>query len=463
MTLWTLMVREIGRRPSRALLTLLSIAIGTAAVVSILLAAAASRRTCRQMYEAITGRAALQVTAEGGGPFAEDAAAAIASVPGVHAAVPSVQRFARLYFQGKSYIMFAMGIDPAKESAVRDYELCEGEFFHDGGGILLEAGFARLAGIRVGDEVKLMTPLPRRRPPLKHVTVVGLLSPRGAAGFQQGGAFFLPLPLAERLFTGRGKITAVDVVLAGGADERAVRAAIQERLPQGLHAAAAAARTELAQATFQKIEHALQYATALTVVLAVFIVSNAFLMNVSERRPQLAVLRAVGATRGQLVRLLLAEALVIGAAGTILGCLAGWGGGYALMRATAQLFAAAPPKVVLAVEPFLLAAILGPGVAAIAAYIPIRLIRDISPLEAMRPQVGADRRPRLPPAYAPRNRAHGGQRCSVGGFHRRPRAPNRLGHAPRRDLHGVLRPLDPLLSLPAGSGDHPAADLVAGL
>ena len=69
MAFWKLTVREFRRHPGRALLTLLSIAIGIAAVVSVSLATRTTREAAQQMYEAVTGRASLEITAEGSGTF----------------------------------------------------------------------------------------------------------------------------------------------------------------------------------------------------------------------------------------------------------------------------------------------------------------------------------------------------------------------------------------------------------
>ena len=60
------------------------------------------------------------------------------------------------------------------------------------------------------------------------------------------------------------------------------------------------------------------------IVLAFFTIFNTFLMNVGERRRQLAVLRAIGATRRQIMRMLLLEGLAMGLVGNDLG-LARWG------------------------------------------------------------------------------------------------------------------------------------------
>ena len=135
------------------------------------------------------------------------------------------------------------------------------------------------------------------------------------------------------------------------------------------------------------LEQGLLLATVLAVALGICIVLNTFLMNVTERRRQLAILRALGATRRQLIRMLLLEGLVLGVLGTILGCLLGIGGGYLSMRAIARLYVATPPPVVFPWFPFILVGVLGPTVAVVAASVPALLIAQITPVEAMRPLV----------------------------------------------------------------------------
>ena len=321
----------------------------------------------------------MQVTAQGSGSFDENLVAAVRQVPGVQAAVPSLQRLTVIYFEHKRLTLLMMGVDPAVEGEVRQYTLREGRYFAgaDDRGALLETGFAQGAGIHVGDTIKVMAP--RGWPPLKKVKVVGLLAPTGAAGFNQGGLLFLPLRLAERYFTIAGRINTVDLVLKAGANETAVAAAVAKVLPSGLQVHPPATQTQLAKESLAGIQQGLRFASDFAVALAAIIIVNTFLMNVGQRRQQLAILRGVGATRGQIVRMFLVEGLVMGVLGTALGCLLGAGGGYLLMRGVTGLYAAAPPPVVFAPSAFLLAAVLGPLVTVAAASFPALRGADFAP------------------------------------------------------------------------------------
>ena len=156
MILWKFTLREVKSRPGRATLTLLSIVIGVAAVVAVTVGTATTNQACQEMYVSVAGRAALEVVADGDGFFDEDVVDEIEKMPGVKAAVPSVQKLdLPAPRTAISFALLAMGIDPARDKAVRDYELEEGRFFQKKYEVLLETGFARGLGVDVGDEVKL--------------------------------------------------------------------------------------------------------------------------------------------------------------------------------------------------------------------------------------------------------------------------------------------------------------------
>jgi putative ABC transport system permease protein len=128
-------------------------------------------------------------------------------------------------------------------------------------------------------------------------------------------------------------------------------------------------------------------------VLAVFMILNTFLMNVQERRKQLAVLRTLGATRRQVIGMLLGEGLVTGIAGTLLGSAVGVGGAQLLAAAMTRVYSAQMPPMHLTVWPFLLAAVLGCGVSLVAAGIPAWMASRVSPLEGLRPVIVEDDAP----------------------------------------------------------------------
>jgi len=397
MVLLKFIAREVKSRPGRATLTLLSIVIAVAALVSVNVATETTSQAYREMYEKVTGRAALEVVSETGGAFDESVVSAISQVPGVKAAVPYFQQFTTLRYgegdQAARVRMLLMGIDPAKDEAVRDYRLREGEFFRDGEGALMEIGFARGLGVEIGKEIRIFTSRLIQRVP-----VVGLLAPEGAAQFNEGGIVFMPLETVQYFFKAEGQVTAISIVLHDGADEKTAQAEVARILPAGLTVRSPMFRTQLARETLQDAEQGLSFTYQLTLVLAVFMILNTFLMNVGERRRHLAVLRAIGTTRGQLMRTMLAEGLLMGVLGTLIGSVIGIGGAYVLSDIMARAMSVTMPAIRLTPGAFALAAVLGPGLSVLAMYIPARIASRITPLEGMRPVV-VQERARVPLAY----------------------------------------------------------------
>ncbi|TMQ33052.1 MAG: FtsX-like permease family protein [Planctomycetota bacterium] len=315
-TLWKYSAREVRRRPGRSILTLLGIVFGVAAIVAITITTSTTHTAFRSMFEAVAGRAALEVVPSGQGGFDAHVLAAVRAVDGVQAAVPVVQTPAVLLGARGGAGVLVLGIDPRADQQVRTYELREGRLLDDTDGLLLEAGFAQAQGVSLGQRVRLMTPAAESGGILAApLPVVGLLELDGAATFNGGAVAFMPLATAQRSFGFHERINSIQIVLAEGADAATVQALLQPNLPAGLSVQAPASRGGLAQDSLLSTELGLGSLSVVSLVAGAFVILNAFLMNLGERRRQFAILRALGATRRQVTRLLLREAaFFVGAA-----------------------------------------------------------------------------------------------------------------------------------------------------
>ncbi len=367
--------REVVSRPGRATLTLLSIVIGVAAVVAVTIATQTTRRAYRQMFASVSGRAALEVEAEAGGGLDESLVDIVAQIPGVAAAVPLIQRPTVLICRGQRVTVAALGIDPQKDGAVRDYAIVKGRSLEEQAGALLEEHFAEQLGIELGDEIRLLT---------ARTTVVGLVKPRGAANsFTLAGMVLLPLQQAQAIFGSRGRVDLIQVVLHEKADAKQVMAAIAARLPAGANVRAPLTRTAQLEETLLSTEEGLRLATAFSLLLAAFIILNTFLMNVGERRQKLAILRAIGATRRQVCNMILGESLVMGAVGVVLGIAVGLLSAMLLTDALNSLLQVTLPPIEMTPLVILLAVAFGLGLAVVGASVPARRAAQVPPLEGM--------------------------------------------------------------------------------
>jgi putative ABC transport system permease protein len=118
-----------------------------------------------------------------------------------------------------------------------------------------------------------------------------------------------------------------------------------------------------------------------------FLIFNTFAMSITQRRQQIGALRSLGMTRGQVLRMVLAEALIIGGTGTLLGLILGpflGQGIIAFMRSLdnpiLNAFAPSQPSLI----SFILAAVMGLGITVLASLMPARQAMRLSPLVALK-------------------------------------------------------------------------------
>lgn len=372
-------IRELGERPGRAILTLLSVVIGVAAVVAVGLAADTTRRAFDDIFRTVAGRADLEVTVPFGTTFDARLVDKLGEIPGVAVVSPVIERFAVMFVGDKRIQFTAMGVDPNVDRQVHEYTIVEGEPLGEVPGVIVDSTFAQNSGIKLGDRIDLLTPIGT-----KTALISGLFRREGTATTGQGAVLLLTLKNAQILFRARGQIDGAQIVLDPSSDENTVRAAIAKVLPKNVSVGRPAARSAMAEETSLSTEQGMEMARGFSLTIAVFIIANTFLMNITQRRKQIGILRAIGATRLQIGIMIYAEAILLGIAGSVLGCLAGVLAARVLTRAMGALYQTTLPTVALSWRPFLIAAALGVGISLLGAALPARRARRLSPMDALR-------------------------------------------------------------------------------
>ncbi len=385
MSFWRITVREIQHRTVRALLTLMSVALGTAAVVSVMLTTATVREAQASMFAALIGKTDLVISAEGGASLEASLIEKLRTVEKVREAVPSIHRSTILYTKERKARTQVLGVDPELDSLVRDYVVVEGERPMRGAELAVDERFAKSLGMQVGDSVRLLT-----RSGLQDWKLVGLVHHNGTSGMAQGGVLYAPLRTVQTQFRARQKVDRIELLVDEDANIESVQQSVLPLLPSGVTAKAPAHDNQMADQTMKSAEIGLALATGFALLIAVFTIFNTFQMVVGERRRQLGILRAVGATKTQVRRFILREAIVMGAAGTLLGSVLGVVGATFLTRATAKVLQSPMPDPQLALWPFVIAAIFGLGLSWAGAYLPAKRAGSLSPAEAMQRVVASE-------------------------------------------------------------------------
>jgi len=359
----------------RLALTVLAVAGGVALVCAVRLANQAVLRAFVEVVETMAGRAALEVVAGERGLFPESVAAALGGVPGIEVAAPSVKA-AAFTTDGSGELLTVYGVDLTDEAGERVYGVrLEVDdplvFLARADSLALGRPFALAHGIGPGDRIELSTPAGRRG-----FTVRGLLDAEGVARAYGGNVAVMDVQAAEAIFTRPGFVTGVDIVLRPDADVRQVAEAIARQLPDGLRVESPAQRQADLRRVTESLGLTLQALGLFGLVAAFLITFNRLSTVYEERTWQLGVLRAVGVRTGALWRELLAESLLVGAAGVALGLPLGIGLGRLLLPVIATTSALALKLIVPEGRPaaewptLALAGAFGLGTAVLAAALP---------------------------------------------------------------------------------------------
>ncbi|MET8091486.1 FtsX-like permease family protein [Micromonospora sp. NPDC005220] len=192
--------------------------------------------------------------------------------------------------------------------------------------VAVNAGLAAKAGLKVGDRVDVLTNEPRQS--FVVAGVFGYSEDRDSIGGEQTVAF--TDPVAQRaMLGGTGSFTGIKVTLADGADTGAVKAALATQLGTGYEVLTG---TELAKKASDASRGILDLMGMLllgfagvAVFVGVFLIVNTFSIIIAQRMRELALLRALGASRKQMINSVLVESFVVGLVSSVLGLAAGIG------------------------------------------------------------------------------------------------------------------------------------------
>jgi putative ABC transport system permease protein len=391
--------RGLRARPVRTFTSMLGVALGVAVLVASLAVNAGLDASIDRTVASLTGRADLRVSAFTSAGLSPATLAAIEATPGVALTAPAIERRAFLAPSngpaGPRDPVTVLGIDPSREARIRDFEPTAGAPLAapDELAVLITERLARDERLEVGSELSLLG----SGEPVR-VRVVGILAGDGPVAGAAGRSVILPILTAGRLLAPvdppspetpdkpllRG-VTRVDVVLAAGADLGMVVTALESSLTAEPYVLSQPSDVAASlRASTADIRATMALLAAVTLFAAAFLILNTLAMTVVERVRELGLLRSAGASRGQVVRIVVAQALALGVSGSVaglgLGILLAYGAA-AWLRFSGAVQLDSP-----VVTPFVVAAGLGMGIAitVIAALEPARRAAAVSPVTALR-------------------------------------------------------------------------------
>jgi putative ABC transport system permease protein len=243
----------------------------------------------------------------------------LAAVPGVRRVVPSLQGSALI--AGKDGTAVRSGGAPGLGFAYRDdgqaFTLTQGRGPRAAGEVAVEQRTLELSGLAVGDTTKSVI-----GDQVRDVRIVGEVE-FGSGTLFGATAVLVDEATARAVFAPDGRVGDFSLEATGGTDEETLRTAVAKVLGPGAEAVTVTTVTDEAQSTAKT---ALGFVTTFLLVFAgvalfvgCFIIYNTFAMIVAQRTRELALLRAVGASRRQVRVVVLGEAVVVGLVGSLAG------------------------------------------------------------------------------------------------------------------------------------------------
>ncbi|MDX3851397.1 ABC transporter permease [Streptomyces sp. AK02-01A] len=312
----------------------------------------------------------------------------IGAVDGVASAVGRVDGFAGVAdpdgkLIGNGWSNSGANFAPGKDGKDPAYTFTDGSGPVRDGQIALDKTTAAKGKYRVGDRVRVAT-----NGPVKEYSLTGLFTTEDGAVNAGGSLVLFDTAVAQKLYLEPGFFKDVSVTAAPGASDGDILRAVKSLLPEN---ATAGTGRQLADDQAAQIERGLESLNqmllafaAIALFVGIFLISNTFTMLVAQRTRELALLRAVGASRRQVKRSVLIEAAVVGVIASVVGFVLGVGLATAL-RSAMGVIGAKVPAGPLVISPTAVGAALGVGVliTLLAAWLPARRAAKIPPVAAM--------------------------------------------------------------------------------
>ncbi len=382
----------VRRHVLRSLLTVAGIVLGVAVLVGMHSANQSVLGAFQRTVDRIAGAAQLQVTAGEAG-FDEEVLERVQSLPEVRVAVPAIEAVVDTGLKGQGNLLI-LGVDLTGDRSLRDYDLESGEeaviddplvFLAQPDSLMVTREFAARNGLAIGSRVPMSTIEGE-----KQFTVRGIMKPGGMTQAFGGNLAVMDIYAAQKVF-GRGrKFDRIDLAVRDGVTVADCQAALQKLLGPGFTVDPPSGRGAQFENMLRVNTVTMNVCSLFVLLIGMFIIYNSFAIAVTQRRYEIGVLRALGATRGQIRTLFLAESAVAGLLGSALGV--GFGillaqGFLGYIREVLSKFygLGQAAGAGLEVEPKLMAAALAVGVVTsiMAAWVPARHAARVDPIVAL--------------------------------------------------------------------------------
>lgn len=393
---FTLAARYLFGRKLRTALTTLAIVFGVMLIFCMNAILPTMVAAMQANVQGAEGETDFTITSMAGDAFPVDAAGSIGALDGVRAVAVSLERTLNLPAdfvdqdptrKDRIIAVNLVGVIPEEARAVRAFPVLEGRYLNDTdtASTVITQTLADAFSVKVGGSIRLPSTAG-----LTELEVVGLLP---ASIGPENEMVLVNLPQAQKMTGQTGKINIIRVNIEAFANQSR-RAELQSAIETALGSSYRVGTMMVGDEMFATMEMArvaFSMFGALALFMGGFIIFNTFRTVVMERRRDIGLLRALGASRRTIIGAILTEGFLQGLLGAAFGLLFGY-----LMALGVLRIAQGPISSFInvqlgmpVIEPglVLVCILLGVGMTVLAGLIPAWNASKVTPLEALRPTV----------------------------------------------------------------------------
>jgi putative ABC transport system permease protein len=375
----------------RTALTTAGIVLGVAVFVGMHTANSSVLFAFSRTVDRIAGKTELQVTAGEAG-FHEEVLETVQAASTVRVAVPVIEAVVDTNLKGQGNLL-VLGVDMTGDRTLRDYDLDSGDdaviddplvFLAQPDSIILSKEFAEKNHIVVGGRVALGTVEGE-----KQFTVRGVMKSSGLTSAFGGNLAVMDIYAAQHMF-GRGRsFDRIDLAVKEGRTLKDAEQELSAMLGPGFQVDPPSGRGQQFEAMLAAYSMMVGISSLFALFIGMFIIYNSFAIAVTQRRSEIGILRALGATRGQIRWLFLGESAVTGLIGSlgglVFGVLIARGIAASIGTLISDVYGVAQHADELSTSPGLLvlALAIGIGTSIVAAAIPAHNAARVDPVQAL--------------------------------------------------------------------------------
>lgn len=377
---YRLMARPLIAEPVRTALTILAIALGVAVVLAMDLAGTAATGSFHSSMETLAGDSDLEIISAGGVP--ENVVGTLSALPYPVKVSARIEDYAVAVDTKHSYPLLGLDLiaeGEGHEDVTSAFSVERPEDALKYLGEYNSIWVGESLGLKTDDRISLLI-----NDQAREYVVRGVYADVNG----DAAAIVMDIAAAQYALNRYGRVDRILAKVQSPLPLEEWQRCFQQALPAGVEVRPAGTGTTENRRMLSAFRWNLKLLSYIALVVGAFLIYNTISVSVVRRRAEIGIVRALGASRGDVLAAFLGEAASFGLVGALLGLPLGRvmaSGAVKLMSATVESLyvSSRPGSIALNTESVLLAIGIGVGVAAASAYSPAREASLVPPVEAM--------------------------------------------------------------------------------